>query len=204
MNKSHKKVLFVMILITCIWLIEITYIRMVPFLDQFTQPFVPYFSDTFVYTFFRYITELGSKSWLIPFVLVMMIVFLFIYRKIFPSIIFGSAVLLAHLMNKLVKGLVERERPTIIPELDAVGYSFPSGHAMVSIVCYSLVAYFLTRKIISEKRRFLIWLIFIVLILCIGFSRYVVHVHFLTDVFVGYCFGFIIFISFVRIYEKYK
>src|SRR5699024_11298486 len=73
MNKSHKiKFLSVLILSIFIltWTFQIAVLHMEPLLDQLTQPFVPLFEHTIVYTFFANITVLGSKSWLIPFVII--------------------------------------------------------------------------------------------------------------------------------------
>ncbi|GAA3328577.1 hypothetical protein GCM10020331_073090 [Ectobacillus funiculus] len=46
-------------------------------------------------------------------------------------------------VNKWVKGVIARERPLLNEAIDAIGYSFPSGHAMLSIVTYGFVAFFL-------------------------------------------------------------
>ncbi|MEJ8776786.1 phosphatase PAP2 family protein [Pseudogracilibacillus sp. ICA-222130] len=205
MNKSHKiKLLsvFILSIFLLTWTIQIAVLQKEPLLDKFTQPFVSLFDDTIIYTFFANITVLGSKSWLIPFVICISICFLFLFRSIIPTAIFVSAIVLSHLLNKSIKLIVERERPSIEPTLDAVGFSFPSGHAMVSIVCYLLVAYFLTKKWQQDGVRHFIYVAAIILIALIGVSRYIIHVHYLTDVIVGYSLGYVIYVVFVRLYEK--
>lgn len=74
-------------------------------------------------------------------------------------------------------------------EANAEGFSFPSGHAMISIVCYGLLAYYLRQNIASTRFRSGITLFFTLFILLIGFSRYVINVHFLTDVLSGFIIG---------------
>ena len=205
MNKSHKiKFLSVLILSIFIltWTFQIAVLHMEPLLDQLTQPFVPLFEHTIVYTFFLYFTVLGSKSWLIPFVIIMSVCFIFLFRSIIPTAVLVSAIISSHLLNRGIKLIIQRERPSIEPTLDAVGFSFPSGHAMVPIVCYLMVAYFLTKKWQLDGVRHFIYIVAITFITLIGISRYIIHVHFLTDVMVGYGLGYMIYIAFVRLYEK--
>src|SRR5690606_33704946 len=73
--------------------------------------------------------------------------------------------------------------------LGAEGFSFPSGHAMNAIVCYGLVTYFLTRKIATKSIRTWIWIFTSIVIFLIGISRFIVNVHYLTDIIAGYFFG---------------
>lgn len=205
MNKSHKIKLFSVLILSIFiltWTFQIAVLQMEPLLDQLTQPFVPLFEHTIVYTFFANITVLGSKSWLIPFVIMMSVCFIFLFRSIIPTAVFVSAIISSHLLNRGIKLIIQRERPSIEPTLDAVGFSFPSGHAMVPIVCYLLVAYFLTKKWQLDGVRHFIYIVAITFITLIGISRYIIHVHFLTDVMVGFGLGYMIYIAFVRLYEK--
>src|SRR5699024_5714558 len=115
-----------------------------------------------------------------------------------PALIFGLGTLFAHLLNKLIKTLVMRERPSISTLLDAEGYSFPSGHAMVSIVCYGLLAYFIMIKSQSVKWTRGIQIFFYSVIFLVGISRYILNVHFLTDVIGGFFIGFIVLMAFIH------
>lgn len=95
----------------------------------------------------------------------------------------GSAVL-----NELFKAIVARPRPGI-GIITETGYSFPSGHAMESLVVYGLLAYLLTRNIPRRFTPVAIWAVCGLLILAIGFSRLYLGVHYPSDVMGGYLAG---------------
>lgn len=92
----------------------------------------------------------------------------------------------------IIKFSIQRTRPTLFPALfGATGYSFPSGHAFLSIVLYGLLGYFLLQ--IPGVRgifRWVISLFTLVFVLTIGISRAYAVVHFPTDVLGGWAAGF--------------
>lgn len=183
------------------WMVEIKQGKM-PYVDQWTRGLVSIVEHTRVYTFFRGVTELGSKSFLLPFTIVMMIFIWIIFRNALPAFTFGIGTLGAQMLNKFIKNIIARERPSISALLNAQGYSFPSGHAMISIVCYGLLAYFLSKKFASQKR--LIQFLFGFLILLIGLSRYFINVHYLTDIITGFFFGYLYLRMLIYLYEKFS
>lgn len=94
----------------------------------------------------------------------------------------------AELLNLLLKALIHRPRPEMILYF-AHGYSFPSGHAMVSLVAYGFLTYLLCLQNRSWKpRTALIWGCGILVIL-IGFSRIYLGVHYFSDVIAGFAAG---------------
>lgn len=205
---NKKRTIFIggMIVIAILiisWIINIKHGK-IPYLDQWSREYVILFADTSIYMIFRWMTELGSKPFMYPFTIVMTIILWIWYKDFRPALIFGLGTLGAHLLNKLIKVLVMRDRPSISELLNAEGYSFPSGHAMVPIVCYGLLAYFISRKCSSVRKAQIIQLSFYILIFLIGFSRYVINVHYLTDVISGYFFGFIILMGLIHFYELWK
>ncbi|MFN6495748.1 MAG: phosphatase PAP2 family protein [Nostoc sp. DedQUE01] len=88
----------------------------------------------------------------------------------------------------LLKVLFGRARPTLWKWIIDVGHpSFPSGHAMLSLVVYGLIAYILAKE--SPQWQKQIFTLTAILIIAIGFSRLYLGVHWPTDVFVGYAVG---------------
>lgn len=65
-------------------------------------------------------------------------------------------------------------------------YSFPSGHALLSLCFYSAAAYLITRRFKSKTARILVWCVTGLLVGLIGFSRIYLGMHYPSDVIAGY------------------
>jgi undecaprenyl-diphosphatase len=65
-------------------------------------------------------------------------------------------------------------------------YSFPSGHALLSLCFYGAVAYLITRRFKSKSARILVWCVAGLLVGLIGLSRIYLGVHYPSDVIAGY------------------
>jgi len=93
-------------------------------------------------------------------------------------------------LNVLLKDVFSRARPALWDRIvDVRYYSFPSGHAMLSMVVYGLLGYLLA----THFRRWHIGILVatVVLIAAIGFSRLYLGVHWPTDVLAGYAAGLV-------------
>ncbi|WP_339228832.1 phosphatase PAP2 family protein [Oceanobacillus sp. FSL K6-2867] len=204
MKKNRTVLLFLFVavlIITGVWVIQIVNGN-VPAIDRWTNQFVESLHDSIIYQPFRLITNLGSESFLEPFVVIMAIVLSVLLKKWFVAILFPGGILLAHQLNIFIKSIVVRERPSISAAANAEGYSFPSGHAMISMVCYGLIAYLLVKKMKSNVLIVITQTTFTTLIFLIGISRYVIHVHYITDIVAGFALGFICLWGLIYVYEK--
>ena len=95
-----------------------------------------------------------------------------------------------HILNDVLKEAFDRPRPTIVEHVDIVSsMSFPSGHAMTSLITYGSVAYLVARLEPSSRLRATTWMLAILLILAIGISRMYLGVHYPSDVFAGFVAG---------------
>lgn len=68
------------------------------------------------------------------------------------------------------------------------GYSFPSGHAMMSMVCFGMLACLLLYRLPPRRHRAVIAAA-VALVAIIGISRVVLVAHYLSDVLAGYALG---------------
>jgi undecaprenyl-diphosphatase len=101
--------------------------------------------------------------------------------------LFVIAVLGAELLDQLLKLLFHRTRPVAFFGLaEPMGYSFPSGHSLVSCVFFGVLAAFAAMRTESRARRWLYYGAAALLIGAIGFSRIYLGVHYLSDVLAGY------------------
>lgn len=95
----------------------------------------------------------------------------------------------AAFLNFLLKHLFERSRPDLFRVVEAAGYSFPSGHAMVSLCFYGILAFLLSRHIRDWRWRLAVATLAAALVAAIGVSRVYLGVHYPTDVIAGYTAG---------------
>ena len=131
-------------------------------------------------------TDLGGEI-VIPVVAGFVVLFLlFKNRKfILPFLFTGIS---AEIFNLAGKNFFERVRPA--GELvNETSYSFPSGHATLSIAVYGFLVYLIFK--LSKKENLKIWSLVVmsVFIGLIGLSRLYLQVHYLSDVLGGFVLG---------------
>ena len=106
-------------------------------------------------------------------------------------------------LNILLKQLFARARPQLWERtVDVKFYSFPSGHAMISMVIYGLLGYLLGSRF--PKQRWWIYSLTIILVAVIGLSRLYLGVHWPTDVIAGYTAGLVWLIACIYSLEVWK
>jgi len=138
-----------------------------------------------------FFTFLGKHQFLIPANLILIFYFLFVARQTWFSIRILTISLSSLLLMLLLKRLFQRKRP-LSPLLKAArGLSFPSGHAIMSVTFYGLLAYMLQLSIHDDFIKYLVTLLIIILIGVIGYSRIYLRVHYASDVIAGFLIGFL-------------
>lgn len=136
-------------------------------------------------------TFLGTHQFLIPANLSLIAYFLFIKKHKWYSIKIPAIALSSLGLMFLLKGLFDRERPSIPLLFHAKGLSFPSGHALMSVTFYGLIIYIIFRNVKNPTIKWSLMSLLIILIMIIGMSRVYLRVHYATDVIAGYCIGFL-------------
>lgn len=134
-------------------------------------------------------TEMGSVWFVTAFSIAVIGLLWFKERDKWGILFFLIAVGGGGLLTLLLKNLYERERPSINPEIDAIGFSFPSGHSMGSVIFYGFVMYLVLRSSRSELFKGLAISMMGVLVVLIGISRIYLGAHFPSDVLAGFIAG---------------
>jgi membrane protein DedA with SNARE-associated domain/membrane-associated phospholipid phosphatase len=95
------------------------------------------------------------------------------------------------LLDWALKRVIHRARPTgAAAFLYSTSFSFPSGHAMASLIGFGMLAYLLIAFWSWARRRAtLVIAATVCLVLAVGLSRLYLAVHFLSDVIGGYAAG---------------
>jgi undecaprenyl-diphosphatase len=135
------------------------------------------------------ITYLGDPPIVVPlFLTVFLTLWLRRYRQ--EAQIFLIASLGAFILNNALKLFFRNPRPVLwIRLITETSYSFPSGHALGSMVLYGMIAFLLARHF--PKRAIWFYGVAAVLTGAIGFSRLYLGVHWVTDVVGGWGMGFL-------------
>ena len=140
----------------------------------------------------KFITNFGGAIFLVIATITLFIVIK--NKKIGISIL--SNVAIVTVLNQLIKRILQRPRPTEYRLIEETGYSFPSGHSMISMAFYGYLIYLIYKYV---KNKYIKWIsiILLSLLIClIGISRIYLGVHYTSDV-LG---GFLISISYLIIY----
>ena len=100
------------------------------------------------------------------------------------------------LLNLILKNIVQRPRPEGYRLIDETGYSFPSGHSMVSTAFYGLIIYIIWKNVKNKTIKYTSCTLLSILVILIGISRIYLGVHYASDV-LG---GFLISIAYLIVY----
>ncbi|HEY7023095.1 MAG TPA: phosphatase PAP2 family protein [Ktedonobacterales bacterium] len=140
-------------------------------------------------TFMQGITMLGSAQGLTIVVLVAAII-LFLRRAWVEALGLVAAFAGAGLLDAALKLWFHRDRPSVEWALAREStFSFPSGHATLSLVVYGMLLYLILRLSHLRLLDVTATLIALPLIVVIGVSRVYLGVHYPSDILAGYLAG---------------
>jgi membrane-associated phospholipid phosphatase len=135
------------------------------------------------------ITQLGNPSVVIPVAIITLGV-LVGSRQRSAALLFAIACLGSAILNTGLKLVFIKPRPELWHRLIVeTSYSYPSGHALGSMVLYGMIAYLLSQR--YPKFSNMIYVAAAGLISTICFSRLYLGVHWLTDIIAGLGIGFL-------------
>ena len=144
---------------------------------------------------FKIITWFGSATCLI--LLALILFFTIKNKKV--GLLASVNLIIITILNQALKIIVQRPRPTEYRIINEAGYSFPSGHSMVSMAFYGFLIYLIYKNIKNKYLKISLIIILSLLIIMIGISRIYLGVHYTSDV----CAGFLVSLSYLIIYINF-
>jgi len=119
--------------------------------------------------------------------------------------LFLLAVVLTLGVSEIAKYLFQRSRPDLnLALISAQGYSFPSNHAVIAVVFYGLLSYFLFQFLKREWLKKILILSLAILVFLIGGARIYLGAHWFSDVIGGWSLGLSLLILFLGFYQRWK
>lgn len=148
------------------------------------------------------ITNFGGTIGLIIINITVCIVLALNKNKIIGYFILLNTVI-SLLLNQVLKRIVQRPRPTGYRLIEETGYSFPSGHSMVSMAFYGFCIYLIFRNVKNKYIKYGSIILLSLLIILIGMSRIYLGVHYTSDVIAGYLASIAYLTIFIDIVNNY-
>ena len=164
-------------------------------LDELVESFIIGIRNDNITKIMINMTNLGSAYSLI---VISILLFFFIKNKKIPLSITINLVTV-FFTSQIFKFIFRRSRPNGIFLVDASGYSYPSGHTMVSFAFYIYLLYLLCKKIDNKLVKILLTIFTTILLALIAFSRIYLGVHYLSDIIGGLLLGTTYIILFIRL-----
>jgi len=138
----------------------------------------------------RFITFFATGEFLLPANIILALYFLLRrhrwYSLSVPVVSLGSFIIMWSM-----KQYFSRTRPDDPVYRAAMGFSFPSGHAMSAMAFYGLLIYLVWKNVHNVTFKWILTFLLIIFIQLIGFSRIYLRVHYASDVIGGFSLGLI-------------
>jgi len=204
LNVNVMKISFRFFLILIIAIVSYSVIFLDKLLiDTIVIDFINSIRCDFLDFFMKFITSFGNTSTVFILLCVVLWGLVKFIRNKKIALIFLISLCGNVLFNQLLKVIVARERP-IDKLINIGGFSFPSGHAMVSMFFYGGIMYLISKLVKRKVLRIMLIIMFAILIFLIGFSRIYLGVHYFSDVLVGFLVSILFLDLFRDFVEKYK
>lgn len=138
--------------------------------------------------FFSVVSWFGAQ--VMSVIVLVVVIYFAVRRDWLRAIALAASGLGGTLLNNVLKIIFHRGRPESATEfVTRQSWSFPSGHAMGSMVGYGFLAYLLLEHVTDRRARIAIIVGTAIMVGLIGFSRLYLGVHYLSDVVAGFLAG---------------
>ncbi len=199
-KQNFRWIVVIFMLLICFVIVENLFDNEIYIFDDYVYKYISIIISPKMTMFLKMITSLGSA---ITVTTLCVLSFVFLKDKIYGKVMTLNLVIIT-VINMIIKNIVSRPRPTGFRIIDETGYSFPSGHSMVSMAFYGLIIFLVYRYVKNNYFKWTLISIFSVLIFLIGLSRIYLGVHYASDVVEGFCISIAYLILFVHILTRNK
>ena len=159
--------------------------------------------NPFLTSVMKLVTKLSNTSVIISLSMIFIIYFYYIIKKKKISFLIVVNLVFIVFLNQILKLIFKRDRPIGFRIIEMSGYSFPSGHAMVSMAFYGLLIYIIHHFVKNKKLKTILITLNVIIIILIGISRVYLGVHYLSDVVIGYSISIIYLLILTKYLNKY-
>ena len=197
MNKKYILLIFLIILFIIDAILVVS--SNIIWFDTTIYNAVRSINNSFFDKYFTFITSFANAKTIL---IVLAILNIKLPRK--DAIMCDILTIVSVCTNTILKYIFIRERPDVLRLIKQGGYSFPSGHSMVSVMLYGYLLYLVRNKIKDKKLKIVLEILLGMLILSICASRIYVGVHYASDVFGGIVIGLALLILIILLDKKYS
>ncbi len=182
-KKTYKGIIVFICLVLFVAILEDVLEEEMLNIDKLVYTFVVLNFRTEILTKVMYvITQFGAPIILITTTIAILI----LYKNKKTGILIIANLVISTLLNYLLKNIIQRPRPKGYRLIEESGYSFPSGHSMVSMAFYGFLIYLIWNNMKNKTAKYILCSVLTVLMLSIGFSRIYLGVHYASDVIAGF------------------
>lgn len=160
-------------------------------IDKFNV-FVANNRTSFLTGFMKIFTHLGSFYTLAVLAIISVVLIWFVKKDKRMSAFYAGCFALVCISNFIIKQIVRRIRPEHLMIIEESGFSFPSGHAMMTFAFFALLIHFVCKTIKNKPLKITLISVFSILIAGVGFSRIYLGVHYLSDVIAGFLISYVL------------
>ena len=158
--------------------------------------------NSFWTSFFKVFTHLGSFYTLAALAIVAVVLIWFVKKDKRLALFYGISFGKVCIANYIFKQIVRRIRPEHLMIIKETGFSFPSGHAMMTFAFFFLLAHFLWIVLKNKPLKIALVALNSFIIGAVSFSRIYLGVHYLSDILAGWLLTCAILMSCLLVYNS--
>lgn len=199
-KQSLKIVLFSLCIILFVYLTKLLLLNEIKLFDDMVFNLVANLRCEPLTIIFKFFSFLCSFY----FVIILTIIIMLFSKDKKVTFYIVLNVLFCFFLNQTLKFFFARSRPTEINLIVENGYSFPSGHSMLSLAYYGFFVYLILNSNIKRKNKILAIISLALLIFFIGLSRIYLGVHYASDVLAGFAISAAYLILYIQFFYNKK